>query len=152
MRKICERTAFLSHITLFHDYERAGELTVPVKVVICPKLILTQRFCPEEFPREVRIILSLFNYEDRAFEKLCLAHELAGVPFSYLDVFSQDPFAIEEGVLNVKIDYLPPLSSRSVIVRILLEGSGEYTSKLLLKECFNCRPEIVNCCDCARKI
>ena len=101
MRKICERTAFLSHITLFRDYERAGELTVPVKVVICPKLILTQRFCPEEFPREVRIILSLFNYEDRAFEKLCLAHELAGVPFSYLDVFSQDPFAIEEGVLNV---------------------------------------------------
>jgi len=122
--------------------------------MVCPKLLLKQRFLPPDFDdsKRIKIILTLFNYEYQNFEKLCLSHSLEGVPYTYLLISGNNEFSIDKGVLNIKIDYLPSLSTKSFILDILINGSGKFISKLVLKECINCNPEIIRVCECQQII
>ena len=154
INKICQKTIYRSKINLFCDYNHIISETIPISVVVCPQLLLKQRFCKPDFNclQRIKIILTLFNYEYRTYEKLLLSHSLEGIPFTYLDVSSKDEFSIDKGILNIKIDCMPPLSVKSFIIDVFSNGTGKFISKLVLKECINCNPEIIRVCECQQII
>lgn len=150
MRGVCARGVHHSRITLFRNNHPESELVIAVPVVNCPKLLMTQRICGEQ--GAARIVITLFNYEPREFTNLILTHRLKGVPFTYLDIVSADPFSVADGVISVAIENLPPLSCRSVIISVRFLEEGDCVSIATLKACLNGQPEVIASRSCRREI
>jgi len=154
MNKLCRKKIYRSKIDLYAGSESIARQDIPISIVVCPKLLLMQRFCKTDSAdfHNIKIIITVFNYEHRGFNKLCLDHCLEGVTYTYLDVVSKDKFSIKAAGLNIWLEHMPSLSARTYILDICITSGSEFISTITLKECINCSPGIIRVCKCRQSI
>lgn len=137
MRCSCQTTTKVATVNFFCDSELLASASAYFNIILCPKILVSQRICKlEEQPLKIKIVLKVLNYETRCFQNIQLVNTITPTPAT-VSIEKCDGICKKEGN-NIVIEFpcIPPLSVQTVELDAKLISGGEYSSIACLREVY----------------